>query len=142
MTLYLIYFFAATFLKDVERIVDFLYIKVDCRGRCESILQYFFRPGSGAAVDFFKAGKDFYYGNYSGATLNLFFGSLDLATYGFSTALKDVAQKSGKDAVIQAAKEKAQTDGKKLVGRKVAEGLAKGGVEQTVNEVKLGDPRS
>ena len=94
----------------------------------------FFQPGSGAAVDFVKAAKDCYNGNYSGAALNLFFGSLDLATYGFSTALKDVAKKSGKEAVIQAAKEKAKTDGKKLVGKQVAKGLAKGGVEQTVNE--------
>ena len=94
----------------------------------------FLQPGSGAAVDFVKAAKDCYNGNYGGAALNLFFGSLDLATCGFSTALKDVAKKSGKDAVIQAAKEKAKTDGKKLVGKQVAKGLAKGGVEQTVNE--------
>ena len=107
--------------------------EVAARASC-NVLQ----PGSGAAVDFVKAAKDCYYGNYSGAALNLFFGSLDLATYGFSTAvsttLKDAAQKSGKDAVIQVAKEKAKTDGKKLVGKQVAKGLAKGGVEQAVNE--------
>lgn len=89
-----------------------LTVEVAVRASCNYVT-----PGSGATVDFFNAAKDLYFGNFSGFALNLLFGSLNVATYGVSSALREAAQNSGKQVLIEAAKEKAKTDGKKLVGK-------------------------
>ena len=103
-----------------------LTVEVAVRASCNYV-----RPGSGATVDFLNAAKDLYFGNFSGFALNLLFGSLNVATYGVSSALMEAAQNSGKQVLIEAAKEKAKTDGKKLVGKQLARALAHGVVEQT-----------
>lgn len=92
-------------------------------------------PGLGFAVDFADAATDCYAGNYLGAGLSLVFGSLNVRDFAYLSALKDAAKKSAKDSVIQAAKEIAKIDGKKMVGKQVASALAKGGMEQAFTEV-------
>lgn len=92
-------------------------------------------PGLGCLIDFAKAARDYCRGNSAGAEVNVLCGFLEIGTAGISSFWKGFAQGSGKEALIQAAKEKAKTDGKKLVGKQVARALAKGGVKQTVNEV-------
>lgn len=92
-------------------------------------------PGLGFAVDFADAATDCHAGNYLGAGLSLVFGSLNVRDFAYLSALKDAAKKSAKDSVIQAAKEIAKTDGKKMVGKQVASALAKGGMEQAFTEV-------
>ena len=92
-------------------------------------------PGLGFAVDFADAATDCYAGNYLGAGLSLVFGSLNVRDFAYLSALKDAAKKSAKDSVFQAAKEIAKTDGKKMVGKQVANALAKGGMEQAFTEV-------
>ena len=93
------------------------------------------KPGLGSVVDFAQAARDYCDGNYAGAGVNAVSGVLEMGTPGMSSAWKGFAQESGKKALIRAAKEKAKTDGKKLVGKQVAKSLAEGGIEQTVNEV-------
>ena len=93
------------------------------------------KPGLGSVVDFARAARDYCDGNYAGAGVNAVSGVLEMGTPGMSSAWKGCAQESGKKALIRAAKEKAKTDGKKLVGKQVAKSLAEGGIEQTVNEV-------
>ena len=93
------------------------------------------KPGLGSVVDFALAVRDYRDGNYAGAGVNAVSGALEIGTPGMSSAWKGFAQESGKKALIGAAKEKAKTDGKKLVGKQVAKSLAEGGIEQTVNEV-------
>ena len=93
------------------------------------------KPGLGSVVDFIQAARDYCDGNYAGAGVNAVSGVLEIGTPGMSSAWKGAAQESGKKALIRAAKEKAKTDGKKLVGKQVAKCLAEGGIEQTVNEV-------
>ncbi|CAH3046002.1 unnamed protein product [Pocillopora meandrina] len=93
------------------------------------------KPGLGSVVDFARAARDCRDGNYAGAGVNAVSGVLEIGTPGTSSAWKGFAQESGKKALIRAAKEKAKTDGKKLVGKQVAKSLAEGGIEQTVNEV-------
>lgn len=92
-------------------------------------------PGLGCLIDFAKAARDYCRGNSAGAEVNVLCGFLEIGTAGILSTWKGFAQESGKEAFIQAAKEKAKTDGKKLVGKQVARALAKGGVKQTVNEV-------
>ena len=93
------------------------------------------KPGLGSVVDFVQAARDCCDGNYADAKVNVVSGVLEIGTAGMSSAWKGFAQESGKKALIRAAKEKAKTDGKKLVGKQVAKCLAEGGIEQTVNEV-------
>ena len=93
------------------------------------------KPELGSVVDFAQAARDYCDGNYAGAGVNAVSGVLEMGTPGMSSAWKGFAQESGKKALIRAAKEKAKTDGKKLVGKQVAKSLAEGGIEQTVNEV-------
>ena len=93
------------------------------------------KPGLGSVVDFAQAARDCCDGNYADAKVNVVSGVLEIGTAGMSSAWKGFAQESGKKALIRAAKEKAKTDGKKLVGKQVAKCLAEGGIEQTVNEV-------
>lgn len=93
------------------------------------------KPGLGSVVDFAQAARDYCDGNYAGAGVNAVSGVLEMGTPGMSSAWKGFAQESGKKALIRAAKEKAKTDGKKLVRKQVAKSLAEGGIEQTVNEV-------
>ena len=93
------------------------------------------KPGLGSVVDFAQAARDYCDGNYAGAGVNAVSGVLEMGTPGMSSAWKGFAQESGKKALIRASKEKAKTDGKKLVGKQVAKSLAEGGIEQTVNEV-------
>lgn len=92
-------------------------------------------PGLGFIVDFAEAAKDCCTGNYLGAGLSLVFGSLNVRDFAYLSTLKDAAKKSAKDSVIQAAKEIAKTDGKKMVGKQVASALAKGGTEKAFTEV-------
>ena len=93
------------------------------------------KPGLGSVVDFAQAARDCCDGNYADAKVNVISGVLEIGTAGMSSAWKGFAQESGKKTLIRAAKEKAKTDGKKLVGKQVAKCLAEGGIEQTVNEV-------
>ena len=92
------------------------------------------KPGLGSVVDFAQAARDYCDGNYAGAGVNAVSGVLEIGIPGMSSAWKGAAQESGKKALIRAAKEKAKTDGRKLVGEQVAKSLAEGGIEQTVNE--------
>ena len=93
------------------------------------------KPGLGSVVDFAQAARDYRDGNYAGAGVNAVSGVLEIGTPGMLSAWKGFAQESGKKALIRAAKEKAKTDGKKLVCKQVEKSLAEGGIEQTVNEV-------
>ena len=98
-------------------------------------------PGLGSLVDFTQAAWDCCNGNYAGAGVNVLSGVVEIGTAGISSTWKGFAKESGKKAVIQAAKEKAKTDGKKMVGKQVTKGLEKGVVEQTVNEVFSADTK-
>lgn len=92
-------------------------------------------PGLGFLVDVTDVATDFCTGNYLGAGLSLVFGSLNVRDFAYLSTLKDAAKKGAKDSVIQAAKEIAKTDGKKMVGKQVASALAKGGMEQAFTDV-------
>lgn len=92
-------------------------------------------PGLGLLVDVTDAATDFCSGNYLGAGLSLVFGYRNVRDFAYLSTLTDAAKKSAKDSVIQAAKEIAKTDGKKMVGKQVASALAKGGIEQAFTDV-------
>ena len=92
-------------------------------------------PGLGFLVDVTDVATDFCTGNYLGAGLSLVFGSLNVRDFAYLSTLKDAAKKGAKDSVIQAAKEIAKTDGKKMVGKQVASALAKGGTEKAFTDV-------
>lgn len=92
-------------------------------------------PGLGFIVDFAEVATDCYTGNYLGAGLGLVFGYRNVKDFSYLRNLKDAAKKSAQDSFIQAAKEIAKTDGKKMVGKQVASALAKGGMEQAFTEV-------
>ena len=92
-------------------------------------------PGLGCLVDVTDVVTDFCAGNYLGAGLSLVFGYRNVKDFSYLINLKDVAKKSAQDSFIQAAKEIAKTDGKKMVGKQVASALAKGGMEQAFTDV-------
>lgn len=81
-------------------------------------------PGSGSAVDFAEAAKNFYDGHYLDALISTASGISDILTLGMSGAAKDLAKETGKEAVAQAAKENAQIAAKEA-SKKVGEDLAK-----------------
>ena len=95
-------------------------------------------PGSGAIVDFWEAGKDFYNGDRASGVINILSGCAEIATLGVSGKVKDAVRGGTKQALVNAARETAAKEttkkATKEVGRKLAQQIAKGLVSEAAEE--------
>ncbi|KAJ7370265.1 hypothetical protein OS493_033611 [Desmophyllum pertusum] len=100
---------------------------VGAKFACNAVL-----PGSGAAVDFFLAGKCLYNGDKTGAAINTVSGIADLVSFGLAGCIKDAMKGGAKTAATETAKQTAKSASKeatKNVGEELSKQLATGVIE-------------